>query len=125
MRHIRHKRMVNGDAGIKNGIFIPGGEKIWWSNWIREKWKKDPYNITKKSSLKSMKSVPDCPARLNHIAEMTYSVEIYVSKFHTANPVIKLLLSAGGNRSYRKIKDNTIHMRKDQHDNGIATLLHL
>ncbi|GKF26416.1 hypothetical protein Tco_0082310, partial [Tanacetum coccineum] len=38
--------MINRDAGVKNGIFIPTGEKIWWSNGIREKWKKDPYNIS-------------------------------------------------------------------------------
>ncbi|GJW51253.1 hypothetical protein Tco_0092604 [Tanacetum coccineum] len=46
MRCTRHKRMINGDAGVKNGIFIPTGEKIWWSNGIREKGKKDPYNIS-------------------------------------------------------------------------------
>ncbi|GKB29841.1 hypothetical protein Tco_0869242, partial [Tanacetum coccineum] len=38
--------MINGDAGVKNGIFIPAGEKIWWRNWIREKWKEVPYNIS-------------------------------------------------------------------------------
>ncbi|GKF59002.1 hypothetical protein Tco_0175788, partial [Tanacetum coccineum] len=36
--------MINGDAGVKNGIFIPTGEKIGWSNGIREKSKKDPCN---------------------------------------------------------------------------------
>ncbi|GJY46866.1 hypothetical protein Tco_0435929 [Tanacetum coccineum] len=46
MRYIRHKRMINGDAGVKNGIFIPTREKIWRSNWIREKRKIDPYNIS-------------------------------------------------------------------------------
>ncbi|GKD51661.1 hypothetical protein Tco_1280637, partial [Tanacetum coccineum] len=45
MRYIRHKRMINGDVGVKNGIFIPSGEKIWRSNGIREKRKKDSYNI--------------------------------------------------------------------------------
>ncbi|GKC70613.1 hypothetical protein Tco_1116496 [Tanacetum coccineum] len=46
MRYTRHKRMINGDAGVKNGIFIPGVEKIWRRNGIREKRKKDPYNIS-------------------------------------------------------------------------------
>ncbi|GKA13629.1 putative reverse transcriptase domain-containing protein, partial [Tanacetum coccineum] len=41
MRYTWHKRMINGDAGVKNGIFTPTGEKIWRSNWIREKRKKD------------------------------------------------------------------------------------
>ncbi|GKF28276.1 hypothetical protein Tco_0094618, partial [Tanacetum coccineum] len=36
----------NGNAGVKNGIFIPGGEKIWRDNGIREKSKKNPYNIS-------------------------------------------------------------------------------
>ncbi|GKF60629.1 hypothetical protein Tco_0177415, partial [Tanacetum coccineum] len=48
MRYIRHQRMINGDAGVKDGIFIPGGEKIWRDNGICEKWKKDPYNISEK-----------------------------------------------------------------------------
>ncbi|GJS81242.1 hypothetical protein Tco_0747783 [Tanacetum coccineum] len=43
--------MINGDAGVKNGIFIPAREKIWWSNGIREKRKKDPYNICQERSL--------------------------------------------------------------------------
>ncbi|GKE80953.1 hypothetical protein Tco_1550953 [Tanacetum coccineum] len=38
--------MINGDAGVKNGIFIPGGEKIWRRNGILEKRKKGPYNIS-------------------------------------------------------------------------------
>ncbi|GJR83618.1 hypothetical protein Tco_1054155 [Tanacetum coccineum] len=53
MRYIRHRRMINGNAGVKNGIFIPGGEKIWWSNGIREKSKKDPYNISEERRLSS------------------------------------------------------------------------
>ncbi|GKF13656.1 hypothetical protein Tco_0055118, partial [Tanacetum coccineum] len=43
-------RMVNGDAEVKNGVFTPGGEKIWGSNGIREKRKKDPYNISEERS---------------------------------------------------------------------------
>ncbi|GJX03408.1 hypothetical protein Tco_0189324 [Tanacetum coccineum] len=43
--------MINGDAGVKNGIFFPGGEKIWRSNMIREKRKKDPYNISEERGL--------------------------------------------------------------------------
>ncbi|GKA85020.1 hypothetical protein Tco_0806674 [Tanacetum coccineum] len=46
MRYTWHKRMINGDVGVKNGIFIPTREKIWKRNWIREKRKKDPYNIS-------------------------------------------------------------------------------
>ncbi|GJS46434.1 putative ribonuclease H-like domain-containing protein [Tanacetum coccineum] len=52
MRYTRHKRMINGDAGIKNGIFISRGEKIWRSNGIREKRKKDPYNISERVHVK-------------------------------------------------------------------------
>ncbi|GKC76472.1 hypothetical protein Tco_1127246 [Tanacetum coccineum] len=51
MRYTRHKRMINGDARVKNGIFIPTGEKIWRSNGIREKRKKDPYNICQERRL--------------------------------------------------------------------------
>nr|GEX00380.1 putative reverse transcriptase domain-containing protein [Tanacetum cinerariifolium] len=46
MRYTRHKRRINGDAEVKNGLFIPEREKIWRSNRIREKRKKDPYNIS-------------------------------------------------------------------------------
>ncbi|GKA97229.1 hypothetical protein Tco_0825123, partial [Tanacetum coccineum] len=51
MRYTRHNIMINGDAGVKNGIFIPGREKIWRRNEIREKSKKDPYNISEERRL--------------------------------------------------------------------------
>ncbi|GKD44902.1 hypothetical protein Tco_1269547, partial [Tanacetum coccineum] len=51
MGYIRHKRMINGDAGVKNGIFIPTGEKIWRNNGIRKKSKKDPYNKSEERRL--------------------------------------------------------------------------
>ncbi|GKF51691.1 hypothetical protein Tco_0148158, partial [Tanacetum coccineum] len=51
MRYTWHKRTINGDAGVKNGIFIPAGEKIWRSNGIREKRKKDLYNISEERRL--------------------------------------------------------------------------
>nr|GEU84725.1 transformation/transcription domain-associated protein-like [Tanacetum cinerariifolium] len=38
--------MIIGDAGVKNGIFITEGEKIWRNHGIREKREKDPYNIS-------------------------------------------------------------------------------
>nr|GEU30115.1 ribonuclease H-like domain-containing protein [Tanacetum cinerariifolium] len=38
--------MIIGDAGVKNGIFIPEGEKIWENHGTREKREKDPYNIS-------------------------------------------------------------------------------
>ncbi|GJR17516.1 hypothetical protein Tco_0966043 [Tanacetum coccineum] len=43
--------MINGDAGVKNGIFIPAREKIRWSNGIREKRKKDPYKVCQERRL--------------------------------------------------------------------------
>ncbi|GKG08925.1 hypothetical protein Tco_0334757, partial [Tanacetum coccineum] len=51
MRYTRHKRMITGDAGVKTGIFIPTGEKIWRSNGIREKSKKYLYNICQERRL--------------------------------------------------------------------------
>ncbi|GKD70057.1 hypothetical protein Tco_1324147, partial [Tanacetum coccineum] len=51
MRYTRHKRMINGDAGVKDGIFIPGGEKIRRDNGICEKIEKDPYNISEERRL--------------------------------------------------------------------------
>ncbi|GKB91557.1 hypothetical protein Tco_0963829 [Tanacetum coccineum] len=53
MRYTRHKRMINGDVGVKNGIFIPDGEKIRRINAIREKSKKDPYNISEERRFSS------------------------------------------------------------------------
>ncbi|GKC29250.1 hypothetical protein Tco_1036544 [Tanacetum coccineum] len=61
MRYTRHKRMINGDAGVKNGIFILAREKIWWSNGIHEKRKKDPYNIRQERRLVILEwLVPSC-----------------------------------------------------------------
>ncbi|GJX45530.1 hypothetical protein Tco_0262206 [Tanacetum coccineum] len=59
MRYTQHKRMINGDVGVKNGIFIPAREKIWWSNGIREKRKKDPYNICQERILVILECLGD------------------------------------------------------------------
>nr|GFB41294.1 hypothetical protein [Tanacetum cinerariifolium] len=40
------REMIIGYAGVKNGIFILEGEKIWRNHEIREKGEKDPYNVS-------------------------------------------------------------------------------
>ncbi|GKF16917.1 hypothetical protein Tco_0061835, partial [Tanacetum coccineum] len=51
MRYTRHKRMINEDAEVEDGIFIPARDKISWNNGIHEKRKKDPYNICQERRL--------------------------------------------------------------------------
>nr|GFB62439.1 hypothetical protein [Tanacetum cinerariifolium] len=50
MRQTRLKRIntINGDAWVKDSIFISEWVKIWRNNGIREISKKDSYNICQK-----------------------------------------------------------------------------
>ncbi|GJX33067.1 hypothetical protein Tco_0242922 [Tanacetum coccineum] len=86
--------MINGDAGVKNSIFIPTGEKIWRSNWIPEKRKKDPYNISEErfTYIKYEIQNPDASSGSIFKAEMIItSVEIMIVRaVHRRNPHDKI-----------------------------------
>ncbi|GJU09415.1 hypothetical protein Tco_1131811 [Tanacetum coccineum] len=143
MRYTQHKRMINGDDGVKNGIFIPGGEKIWRNNGIREKSKKDPYNKSEERRLVilywyihiSCRNVLTNPgvnrSQISRIG-LTLKIETFkiqkrydVSEFIGELLMIKVTPIGRRKRIDRKIKDERIIFRKRKisMSSGTATTL--
>ncbi|GJT78392.1 hypothetical protein Tco_1045117 [Tanacetum coccineum] len=94
---------LSGDAGVKNGVFIPTGEKIWRRNGICEKRKKDPYNISEERITKKYEIQIQVKGGMSGYDVSEFTGELLMI---TVTPI--------GRRKQidRKIKDERIIFRK-------------